>query len=94
MFNRDNDSSGVGALMFAVVCFTIAFFAFSIAFAALHLWALSTLLLRLMEGSGFGPQDGRCSGSVSRYRHSRVGLDVSGKPFASGLALQRILQKR
>ena len=49
MFNRDNDSSGIGALMFAMVCLTIAFFAFSIAYAALHLWAISTLLLRLME---------------------------------------------
>jgi hypothetical protein len=47
---RDNDSTGVAALMFAMVCLTIMVFAFSIAYAALHLWAISTLLLRLMEG--------------------------------------------
>jgi hypothetical protein len=46
--DRD-DSTGVAALMFAMVCFAIMLFAFSIAFAALHLWAISTLLLRLME---------------------------------------------
>jgi hypothetical protein len=46
--DRD-DSTGVAALMFAAVCFAIMIVSFTVAYAALHLWAISTLLLRLME---------------------------------------------
>jgi hypothetical protein len=48
--DRDNDSSGVLAISFAIVCFAIAIVAFSVALVAAHLFCLSTGLLRLMEG--------------------------------------------
>jgi hypothetical protein len=48
--HREHDSSGVLAIMFAIVCFVIAIAAFSIALVAAHLFCLSTGLLRLTEG--------------------------------------------
>jgi hypothetical protein len=45
---RDDDS-GVGWLLFACLMFAVMIASFTIAYAALHLWAVSTLLLRLSE---------------------------------------------
>jgi hypothetical protein len=45
-----DDNSGAGWLLFAMLMFAVMIVSFTIAYAALHLWALSTLLLRLMEG--------------------------------------------
>jgi hypothetical protein len=44
-----DDSTGVGWLLFAMLMFVVMVASFTIAYAALHLWAISTLLLRLME---------------------------------------------
>jgi hypothetical protein len=44
-----DDSSGVGWLLFAMLMFAVMVFSFAVAYAALHLWAISTLLLRLTE---------------------------------------------
>jgi hypothetical protein len=44
-----DDDTGVGWLLFAMLMFVVMIASFSIAFIALHLWAISTLLLRLME---------------------------------------------
>jgi hypothetical protein len=44
-----DDDSGVGWLLFATLMFAVMVFSFAVAYAALHLWAISTLLLRLTE---------------------------------------------
>ena len=50
MFDKcRDDSSGVGWLLFAMLMFAVMVFSFAVAYAALHLWAISTLLLRLTE---------------------------------------------
>jgi hypothetical protein len=48
-----DDSTGVGWLLFAMLMFAVMIASFAVAFAALHLWAISTLLLRLMERRWF-----------------------------------------
>jgi hypothetical protein len=46
---RDHDDTGVGAIMFAIVCLLIAALSFAVAIVAAHLFVVSTFLLRLME---------------------------------------------
>ena len=57
MFNnhcdRDHDSSGVAALLFAMLMFAIAIFAFSFAYFCAHIWLIATVLLRLSNGQWF-----------------------------------------
>jgi hypothetical protein len=48
-----DDDTGVGWLLFAMLMFAVMIASFAVAFAALHIWATSTLLLRLMEGRWF-----------------------------------------
>ena len=44
-----DDSTDAGWLLFAMLMFVVMVVSFTIAYAALHLWAISTLLLRLSE---------------------------------------------
>jgi hypothetical protein len=50
---RDNDSTGVAALMFAALMFAIAIFAFSIAYICAHVWLVANIGLRLMDRQWF-----------------------------------------
>ena len=53
MFNRDDDSSGVGWLLFAMLMLAISVFAFSIAYFCAHLWLIANIGLRLMDRQWF-----------------------------------------
>jgi hypothetical protein len=44
-----DDDSGVGWLLFAMLMLAVMVVSFAVAYAALHLWTISTLLLRLSE---------------------------------------------
>ena len=46
----DNASNGVMLLLFSLICFVIAGFAFFTAFIAVQIWLAATILLRLSEG--------------------------------------------
>jgi hypothetical protein len=50
---RHHESTGVGALLFALLMFIGAAISFSVAIIALHLWFASRFILRLMEGKWF-----------------------------------------
>jgi hypothetical protein len=54
MFDRchcqERESTGVGWLLFAMFCFAVAAFAFSVAIVCAHLAVISFCLLRLLEG--------------------------------------------
>jgi hypothetical protein len=51
---RDRDqSTGVAALMFAMVCFAIMTVAFTIAYICAHIWLVATIAWRLSKGQWF-----------------------------------------
>ena len=48
-----DDDSGVGWLLFAMLMFAIAIFAFSIAYFCAHIWLVANIGLRLMDKQWF-----------------------------------------
>lgn len=50
MAAEDQASDGVMLLLFALLCFIVAGFAFYVAFIAAQIWCAATILLRLCEG--------------------------------------------
>jgi multisubunit Na+/H+ antiporter MnhG subunit len=48
-----DDSTGVGWILFAMVCFAVAAVAFSIVLIAAHLWLVAQIGLRLLDKQWF-----------------------------------------
>ena len=64
---RDRDSTGVAALLFAMVCFAIMTVAFAIAYICAHIWLIATIALRLSEGQWFRAMAWTCILAVLIY---------------------------
>jgi hypothetical protein len=65
---RDRDqSTGVAALMFAMVCFAIMTVASTVAYICAHIWLVATIALRLAERQWFRAMAWTCILAVLIY---------------------------
>jgi hypothetical protein len=66
-WHERDDSTGVAALLFAVIMFAIMTFAFSIAYVCAHIWLVATIAWRLSKGQWFRATGWTCILAVLIY---------------------------
>jgi hypothetical protein len=64
---RDRDSTGVAALLFAMVCFAIMTVAFTIAYICAHIWLIATIAVQSSKGQWFRAMAWTCILAVLIY---------------------------